>query len=45
MKPPKAFKNCVPKINDTSIMHKMNTPQKSESERQLRTMTKTMTER
>ena len=31
--------------NSKDIMHKMNTPQKFESERQLRTITKTMTER
>ena len=43
MKPPKTFTKSVPKIQD--IMHKMNTPQGFESERQLRTMTKTMTER
>ena len=43
MTPPKTFKSCGPKIKD--IMHKMNTPQRLESERQLRTMTKTMTER
>ena len=41
IKPPKASKSSVPK----DIMHKMNTPQKFESERQLRTMTKTKTER
>ena len=34
MKPPKTFKSCVQKKD---IMHKMNTPQKFDSERQLRT--------